>query len=299
MYDFYKEYEKCSLCARGCLVNRAVGKTGICGVTDRIKVARASLHFWEEPVLSGERGSGTIFFSGCSLGCIYCQNRDISHGGVGKEITLDRLAEIMTELETKGAHNINFVTPTHYAPSVVGAVSLARKNGLSIPIVYNTSSYESEKTVDALDGSVDVYLADLKYHLSETAAKYSKCANYPDVAKLAIKKMVEQKGRAEIENSLMKSGVIVRILLLPGHLAEAKLCCSYLLGEYGDDIYLSLMSQYTPPSDMPSPLNRRVTRYEYEQLCDYALKKGLKNGFVQEGESASESFIPDFDFTGI
>ncbi len=299
MQKILKEYEKCALCGRSCGVNRSAGEIGFCGVTDRIKLARAALHYWEEPVISGERGSGTIFFTGCSLGCIYCQNSEISQCGIGEEVTVERFAEIMTELEAKGAHNVNLVTPTHYAPSIISAVSLARENGLSVPIVYNTSSYDSKKTVDSLSGTVDIYLADLKYHLSDTAKKYSKSENYPFVARGAIKQMVEQRGRCIVENRLMKSGVIVRILLLPGHLAEAKLCCSYLLSEYGDDIYISLMSQYTPMGNMPSPLNRRVTRHEYGELCDYAIKKGLKNGFVQEGKSASESFIPSFDFTGI
>ena len=280
-------------------MNRIEGETGFCGASDRIRVARAALHFWEEPVISGEHGSGTVFFSGCSLGCIYCQNAEISQRAAGKEVTVERLAEIMTELEGKGAHNVNLVTPTHYAPSIVSAVSLARKNGLSVPVVYNTSSYDSEKTVDSLSGTVDIYLADLKYHLPTTAKKYSKSENYPLIARNAIKRMVEQKGKCIVENGLMRSGIIARILLLPGHLAEAKLCCSYLLSEYGDDIYISLMSQYTPMDNMPSPLNRRVTRREYEELCDYAVKKGLKNGFIQEGESASESFIPSFDSTGV
>ena len=299
MHSFLKEYEKCALCGRACGVNRGAGEIGFCGVSDRIKIARAALHFWEEPVISGVRGSGTVFFSGCSLGCIYCQNAKISQRGVGKEVTVERLAEIMSALEEKGAHNVNLVTPTHYAPSIIEAVAMARKNGLSVPVVYNTSSYDSERTVEALSETVDIYLADLKYHLSDTAKNYSGSKNYPLVAKRAIKKMVEQKGSAVVENGLMKSGVVARILLLPGHLAEAKLSCSYLLSEYGDDIYISLMSQYTPPENMPSPLNRRVTNREYEQLCDYAAKKGLKNGFIQEGESASESFIPSFDFTGI
>ena len=299
MTDVLYEYKKCALCAHECKVDRSVGKLGLCRSTDELKVARAGLHMWEEPIISGERGSGTIFFSGCSLGCIYCQNGKISHGGVGKAITLQRLSEIMLELQGIGAHNVNLVTPTHYAPSILLGVKEARKNGLSIPIVYNTSSYDSERTIDMLSHTVDVYLADLKYHLPISAKKYSGAPNYPDAARLAIKKMVQQKGRAVIENGLIKSGVVVRILLLPGHLAEAKLSCSYLLDEYGDDIYISLMSQYTPMPDMPEPLNRKVTKREYDQLCDYAVRKGLKNGFIQEGDTAKESFIPEFDFYGV
>ena len=299
MTDIFNEYKSCRLCARTCGVDRTSGSYGYCGMPDKVMLARASLHKWEEPIISGDRGSGTIFFSGCSLSCIYCQNREISAGKVGKEVSLDRLSEIMLRLEANGAHNVNLVTPTHYVPSVIYAVEKARKLGLSVPIVYNTSSYDSESTIALLENTVDIYLADLKYHLSLSAEKYSKAQNYVESAKLAIKKMVEQKGRAEIKNGIMSSGVIVRILLLPGHLAEAKLSCSYLMDTYGDDIYISLMSQYTPSPALAPPLNRKVTKKEYEELCDYAVKKGLKNGFIQEGESASESFIPAFDFTGI
>lgn len=299
MTDFKNEYKSCRLCARCCTVDRTAGEMGYCRSTDKIRIARASLHRWEEPVISGDSGSGTIFFSGCSLGCIYCQNREISTGEVGKEITEERLSQIMLELMKKGAHNINLVTPTHYAPGIISSVGLARKLGLSIPIVYNTSSYDSVHTIEALAETVDIYLADMKYYLGKTAGELSGAGNYPCSAMNAIRKMVENKGKAIIENGLMKSGVIARILLLPGHLAEAKLICSYLLSEYGDSIYISLMSQYTPIGSMLPPLNRRVTKKEYTELCDYAVKKGLKNGFVQEGDSASESFIPAFDLSGV
>lgn len=299
MIDFRDKYKACRLCARHCGVDRTEGERGYCASSDKIRVARASLHQWEEPVISGERGSGTIFFSGCSLGCIYCQNREISRGNTGKEITERRLSEIMLELMHNGAHNINFVTPTHYAPGIIEATRLARENGLSVPTVYNTSSYDSVDTIEALSQTVDIYLADMKYHLNDTAKKLSGVENYSEAARAAIRKMVENKGSAVIEGGLMKSGVIVRILLLPGHLAEAKLICSYLLSEYSDSIYISLMSQYTPIGDMPSPLNRRVSAREYDELCEYAVKKGLKNGFIQEGESASESFIPSFDLSGV
>jgi len=299
MTDFTNEYKMCRLCARECGVDRTAGKIGYCKADDRIRVSRASLHMWEEPIISGSNGSGTIFFSGCSLGCIYCQNREISRGRVGKIITEERLSGIMLELMEKGAHNINLVTPTHYAPSIINSVRYAREKGLNIPIVYNTSSYDSPKTIDFLSGTVDIYLADMKYYLPKTARELSAAENYPQSSMSSIRKMAEQKGSAVIENGLMKSGVVVRILLLPGHLAEAKLIVSYLLSEYGNSIYLSLMSQYTPIGDLPKPLNRRVTKKEYAELCDYAFKKGLQNGFIQEGESASESFIPDFDLFGV
>ena len=299
MNNFLDKYKECTLCARACKVNRALGEIGYCRSSTDVSVARAALHHWEEPIISGTRGSGTIFFCGCSLGCVYCQNSEISRGKSGKTVSVDRLSGIMNELQAKGAHNINLVTPTHYAPSIIEAVGKAREDGLSIPIAYNTSSYDSPETIEVLNGSVDIYLADLKYHLSSTAKKYSAAENYPEAAKAAIEKMVLQRGSVRLENGLLSSGVIVRILLLPGHLAEAKLCCSYLLDKYGDDIYVSLMSQYTPMPDMKAPLNRRVTAREYGELCEYALKKGLKNGFMQEKCSAEQTFIPSFDCTGV
>ena len=299
MTDLTNEYKSCRLCSRLCGVDRTAGNVGYCRSTDKIRVARASLHKWEEPIISGECGSGTIFFSGCSLGCVYCQNREISRGKVGKEISVERLSKIMLELRDKGAHNVNLVTPTHYAPSIVKSVAMAREKGLDVPIVYNTSSYDTPRTIEFLSDTVDVYLADMKYYLPKSAQELSFAENYPKAATSALKKMIEQKGSAVIENGLMKSGVIVRVLLLPGHLAEAKLISSYLLSEYGNSIYISLMSQYTPIGDLPLPLNRRVTKKEYSELCDYAIKKGLKNGFIQEGESASESFIPEFNLFGV
>ena len=299
MTDFTNEYKSCRLCSRLCGVDRTAGKLGYCNSSDKLRVARASLHKWEEPIISGVQGSGTVFFSGCSLGCIYCQNREISSGLVGKEISEERLSEIMLELKKQGAHNVNLVTPTHYAPSIIKSVSLARTKGLDIPIVYNTSSYDSPQTIELLSDTVDIYLADMKYYLEKSASELSSAKNYPKAAKSAVAKLVEQNGSAVIENGLMKRGVIVRVLLLPGHLAEAKLIVSHLLSEYGDSIYISLMSQYTPIGNLSGSLNRRVTRKEYGELCDYAVKKGLKNGFFQEGESASESFIPDFNLFGV
>ena len=216
-------YNLCRLCARECAVNRAAGELGFCRSSDRLSVARAALHFWEEPPISGTKGSGTIFFSGCSLGCIYCQNREISCGESGREISTERLAEIMLELAAEGAHNINLVTPTHFVPSIREALILSRKNGLDIPIVYNTGSYDSIETLRSLEGLVDIYLPDLKYFLSKTAGALSLASNYPEVARLAIAEMVRQQPASIIKNGIMQRGVIARILLLPGHLAEAKL----------------------------------------------------------------------------
>ncbi len=293
------EYKSCRLCSRNCGVDRT--KTvGYCKATAEINIARAALHFWEEPPISGTNGSGTIFFSGCSLSCLFCQNREISRGRAGKCITTERLSEIMLELQTNGAHNINLVTPTHYIPSIAEAIRRARASGLTVPIVYNTGSYDTPDALKILDGLVDIYLPDLKYYTSKTAKNYSNAADYPEVAKAAIAEMYRQVGEPVLdEKGIMKKGVIVRILLLPGHVAEAKLCLKYLLDTYGDRIYISLMNQYTPMPNMKPPLNRRVTHEEYSQLTDYAERLGLINGFTQEFGTASESFIPPFDNTGI
>ena len=263
------------------------------------KLARAALHMWEEPIISGTGGSGTVFFSGCSLGCVFCQNRAISDGEAGKPLSDSRISEIMLELEAQGAHNINLVTPTHFAPTVISSVRLARERGMSLPIVYNTSSYDSVECIKMLADTVDIYLADYKYHLPRTAEKLSHAKDYPDVARAAIAEMVRQKPRPVIENGIMREGVIVRILLLPGHVAEAKLALKYIYETYGDSVYISLMSQYTPMPNMTAPLDRRVSAAEYRELVDYATEKGVTRAFVQEGAAASESFIPAFDLTGI
>ena len=255
---------------------------------------------WEEPPISGTRGSGTVFFSGCSLGCVFCQNREISRGSSGLHISIPHLAKIMQELEAQGAHNINLVTPTHFVPSIVSAIALARKEGLSIPIVYNTGSYDTSETIKSLSGLVNIYLPDLKYFRAETAARYSNAPDYSLVAHRAIEEMVRQTGRAVLDpEGIMSRGVIVRILLLPSHLAEAKLSLKYLYDTYGDDIYISLMNQYTPMPSKQSPLDRRVTRAEYRELVDYAERLGVVNCFIQEDGTAKESFIPPFDNTGI
>ena len=294
------DYTLCRLCARKCGADRTKAERGFCGASDKMTVSRAALHMWEEPVISSERGSGTVFFSGCSLGCVFCQNREISRNArVGKTVTESELADIMLSLERAGAHNVNFVTPTHFAPSVKGSILIARERGLGIPTVYNTSSYDSVEALRMLDGVIDVYLADFKYYLGRTSERLSSAKDYPSAAKAAIREMVRQAPRPVIENGVMTSGVIVRILLLPSHVAEAKLILKYLYDTYGDNIYISLMSQYTPIGNMPPPLNRRVTRAEYDELCDYAVSLGVKNAFVQERESVGESFIPKFDNTGV
>lgn len=293
------QYESCLLCGRMCGVDRTRGELGHCGMSAKPILARAALHMWEEPIISGTQGSGTVFFSGCSLGCAFCQNREISDGSVGKALTDRRIANIMLELEAQGAHNINFVTPTHFAPTVVDTVALARERGMSLPIVYNTASYDSVECIRMLADTVDIYLADYKYHLPRTAEKLARAEDYPALARAAIAEMVRQKPKPIIEDGIMREGVIVRILLLPGHVAEAKLATKYIYETYGDSVYISLMSQYTPMPDMTAPLDRRVTAAEYAELVDYAAEKGIIHAFVQEGTAASESFIPPFDLTGI
>ena len=291
----------CNLCPRNCNTDRST-KVGYCKMTDTLKVSRAALHFWEEPCISGENGSGTVFFSGCNLGCVYCQNQDISHEGFGKEITVERLADIFIELEKKSAHNINLVTPTHFAPQIVQAVKISRKNGLSIPVVYNTSGYEKAENIENLKGTVDVFLPDFKYFYSETAKKYSFCADYPQMVKKAIAQMVRQTGPCVFDiDGLIQNGVIVGVLVLPGHTDEAKQIIEYLYTTYKDDIFISIMSQYTPCTDLQKypEINRKLTQEEYDDVIDFAVELGLENGFVQEGESASESFIPPFNLEGV
>ncbi len=289
------EYEGCMLCMRRCGVNRLAGAVGYCKCGDTMHVCRIAPHMWEEPIISGSRGSGTVFFSGCSLGCVYCQNSKISREEVGAAVTPDVLSKKLLELEGAGVHNINFVTPTHYAPSVKKTVELARNLGLSLPIVYNTGTYDTPDTVKMLDGTVDVYLPDLKYYLPKTAREYSAAVDYPTSARAAISEMVKQKGSAVVKDGLIKRGVVVRILLLPAHLAEAKLSVKYLYSTYGDDIYISLMNQYTPTKNMKKPLDRTVTRAEYRELCEYAASLGLKNAFMQDFGTATDEYIPDFD----
>lgn len=297
-----KYYERCNLCPRRCGVNRLKGEKGYCGMSGKLVGARASLHMWEEPCLSGEEGSGTIFFSGCSLRCIFCQNYHIAHGEVGKEISTERLCEICLELQEKGANNINLVTGTHFVPHIVEAIGMAREQGLTIPVVYNCSGYELVETLRLLEGIVDVYLPDFKYMSREPAKQYSNAPDYCDRAKEAIEEMVRQVGEAQFdEKGHMTKGVIVRHLVLPSWKEDSKEIVKYLYETYGDTIFISLMNQYTPLPQVKEirPLNRKVTTYEYRQVVDYAVDLGVVNGFMQEGKTAKESFIPMFDCQGI
>ena len=292
-------YKSCNLCARACGIDRTE-TVGYCGMPSALYVARAALHRWEEPCISGERGSGTIFFSGCSLRCSFCQNRDISRGRSGREVSIERLSEIMLELRTQGAHNVNLVTPTHYVPSIRAAIDIARTRGLDIPIVYNTSSYDSPTALSLMRGYADVYLADFKYYTEKTSGSLALAHDYPSVARRAIDEMVSQTGECRFDSDgMLKMGTIVRILLLPGHVAEAKLICKHIYSTYKNSVYISLMNQYTPMQGMPSPLDRRVTREEYRQLVNYALDLGVTNAYTQDFGTAEESFIPPFDNSGV
>ena len=292
----------CRLCPRDCNVDRKTGY-GYCGMTEHIMAARAALHMWEEPVISGKNGSGAVFFSGCPLRCVFCQNHNIAIGKSGKEISMERLVEIFFELEEKGANNINLVTPTHYVPQIIEALEMARKAGLDLPVVYNTSGYEKPETIQMLDGYVDVYLPDFKYMESELAAAYSKAPDYPEYAKASLKEMIRQTGNIQInkETGMIQKGVIIRHLVLPGHVKNSKAVIKYLLETYKDQILISIMNQYTPmPQVAEDPLlGRKVTKREYEKVIDYALELGMEDGFIQEGEAAKESFIPEFNLEGI
>ena len=296
------KYENCLLCPRKCGTNRRTGQTGVCGVSSEIKVARAALHYWEEPCTSGKRGSGAVFFSGCSLHCVFCQNREISDGKEGKVISKERLSDIFMELAGKGANNINLVTPGQYIPDIVWAVNDAKSRGMKLPIIYNTSGYENVTELKLLEGIVDVYLPDFKYMDSALSARYSRAKDYPSVAKQALSEMVRQQPDVVIDDAtgLIQKGVIVRQLLLPGHVNDAKAVLKYLYDTYHDHVYISMMSQFTPIAlkDYPE-INRTVTRREYERLVDYALEIGITNAFIQEGDVAKDSFIPAFDCEGV
>ncbi len=304
----------CQLCPRNCRVDRLAGKLGYCREPAALYAARAALLQWEEPVISGSRGSGAVFFSGCNMGCLFCQNHDIARGKAGQEISPARLTEIFFSLQDQGAHNINLVTPSHYLPIIIPALRGAKNNGLSIPVVYNTAAYERVEAIQALEGLVDIYLPDLKYVSADLSARYSKAADYFSYASAAIAEMVRQVGTPlfsddsstldcedDAEDPLMMRGVIVRHLALPGCAQDSKAVLRYLHDTYGDRIFISLMSQYTPmPQTANDPLlSRPLTTEEYDELVDYAVEIGIENGFIQGGETASESFIPAFDGTGL
>lgn len=304
-----KDYEKwaqevmsdCTLCPRNCRVDRLAGQLGYCGQTADLTAARAALHFWEEPCISGTAGSGAVFFSGCNMRCVFCQNHQIALGRAGRPLSIERLAAIFLELQDKGANNINLVTPTHFTPQIACALELARTKGLTLPIIYNTSSYEKVDTLRRLEGLVDIYLPDLKYFSRELSMQYSHAADYFEMASAAIAEMFRQTGAPEFDGSLMKRGMIVRHLILPGQVGDSKKILRYLHETYKNDIYVSIMNQYTPlPHVAVIPaLNRKVTEEEYRRVLLFAERIGIEQGFLQEGETASDSFIPAFDGEGL
>lgn len=294
-------YNSCELCPRKCHINRNTTK-GICSNTSTLKVARSALHYFEEPSISGSNGSGTIFFSGCNLKCCYCQNKEISNDNFGINISVERLSELMLKLQAKNANNINLVTPTHFVPSIIEAIKLARANGLSIPIVYNTSGYESITTIKLLAGYVDIYLTDFKYFDNKLGEDLSKVKNYFEVASLALSEMYKQVGINKFnDNGMMTKGIIVRCLVLPTKGNDTKNIINYLYKKYQDNIYLSIMNQYTPvtkSTNFPF-LNNKVSDSEYDDIINYALDLGVINAYIQEGETSDESFIPPFDLEGL
>lgn len=321
--DWKYDASACTLCPRECRADRLNGVRGRCGCDNDIYVARAALHMWEEPCISGEHGSGTVFFSGCPLGCVFCQNSNIANARVGKKISVERLADIFLEQQERGALNINLVTPTHYIPQIARALELSKKQGMKLPVVYNSGGYEKVEALKLLDGLVNVYLPDMKYMSPALAKRYSKAEDYPTVAKTALAEMFRQVGEPKFrlegaeskavsdggeatdeDGLIMEQGMIVRHLVLPGCVSDSKEVVKYLYGTYGDDIYMSIMSQYTPmPELLPGgklntsypELGHCVTSEEYDEVVDYAIELGVENAFIQEGNVAKDSFIPDFD----
>ena len=300
----FESYRSCTLCPRQCGVDRLRGRTGFCGESADLRVGLASLHRWEEPFLAGPQGAGAVFFSGCQLRCIYCQNYGLAHGEEGTVISADRLKEIFLSLEGQGASCIDLVTPDHFLPHIVYALKEARREGLSLPIVWNCSGYETVSSLSLLKETVDIYLADLKYADPLLGQKYSAAPDYPEYAFRAIEEMVRQQPEPVFseDGSLMKKGVLVRHLILPGHTHDSMALIERLYQTFGSRIWLSLMNQYTPDPRLAQTapeLNRPITRREYDRVIDFALSLGITNAFIQEGGTASESFIPRFDGTGV
>lgn len=292
----------CTLCPRECHADRLAGQRGYCGMSSTLFAARAALHMWEEPCISGEKGSGAVFFSGCGLRCCFCQNREIAIGDCGMEISVERLADIFLELEQQGAANLNLVTGAHYVPRIILALEDARRRGCGLPVVYNSSGYEKKETLQMLKGYVDIYLPDLKYLERDLAQAFSHAPDYPERAKAAIREMVEQTGECRFdEDGYIQKGTIVRHLILPGHTRNSIRVLEYLHQTYGNRIYISIMNQYTPVWQQEScpELNRRVTAREYEKVLHAAIELGVENGFFQEGGTAKESFIPAFNYEGV
>jgi len=294
-----EKLNKCTLCPHNCNVNRLKGNKGRCMCDDKIKIALASLHYYEEPCISGVNGSGTVFFSNCNLNCKYCQNYEISQYGHGIEITVQQLADIFLKQQQNGAHNINLVTPTSYVYQIIEALDIARKNGLDIPIVYNTNGYEKEETIDLLNGYIDVYLPDLKYYSNDLAKKYSNVDNYFEIATKAIKRMYEQVGSATFdERGMITKGVIIRHLVLPNHILNSKHILKWVKQNMPDNVYISVMAQYFPTYKAKEDelLNRKLTKKEYREIEEYLYSLDLENGYIQELGEHEEEYVPDFSW---
>ncbi|WP_142413531.1 radical SAM protein [Hathewaya massiliensis] len=294
--------EQCHMCPRDCNVNRNKTSLGVCNAGNEIKLARVSLHPWEEPPVSGVNGSGTVFFSNCNLKCVFCQNHHISQNGKGKEVSIQRLSGIFLEQQERGAHNINLVTPTHYALQIKEALKIAKERGLHIPILYNSNGYESLNTLKALDGYIDVYLPDLKYYNDKYAIKYSNAPNYFKIASEAIKLMYCQVGSVQFdENGMIKKGMIIRHLMLPGLLFDSKKIIDFIFQNFGHNVYISLMNQYTPmyKASQFKEINKVLNPKLYDSLIDYCSSLGIKNAFIQDSGTNTEDFVPEFDLRGV
>lgn len=292
---------RCMLCPRRCGVDRR-RRRGFCGAGGSPRVALVSLHPWEEPCLVGEKGAGTVFFSHCSLRCCYCQNHAISHGGLGEEVTVERLSEIFCEQQERGAATLDLVTPTHFVPHIVRALDLARVRGFNLPVVYNSSGYETVETIEALAGYVDIYLPDFKYMWEESATEYSAAPDYPQAARAALRAMADQVGPVDFAaDGRLRRGVLVRHLVLPGHRHESMAVLDWLAQEFGDQVQISLMNQYTPMHEAGAhpPLGRRLTTFEYQSVVEHAQALGLSRVYVQERRAAGEEYVPSFDGRGV
>lgn len=295
-----EELKECRICPHECKINRLEGKKGRCRCDDKIKIALASIHNFEEPCISGKNGSGTVFFSNCNLNCIYCQNYEISQEGKGKIVTIEHLAEIFLKQQDKGVNNINLVTPTMYVPQIIEAIKIAKKEGLNVPIVYNSNGYEKVETIRMLDGYIDVYLPDLKYYSNEISKKYSMVDNYFETAVKAIKEMIKQVGNPVFDNNgIIKKGVIIRHLVLPNHIQNTNNILKYIKENFGEETYVSVMAQYFPTykAKQDPLLNRKLSRKEYREIEKFLYLLDLKNGYIQELGNHEEEYVPNFDLS--
>lgn len=299
--NYLKELEKCEICPHKCKVNRIKGQIGRCKATDKIKIALYSIHKYEEPCISGEKGSGTIFFSNCNLNCIYCQNYEISQLGKGKEISIERLAEIMLELQEKDVENINLVTPTSYTAQIIEAIKIAKNKGLHIPIIYNTNGYENIETIKKLEGYIDVYLPDLKYYYNKIGKRYSKIDNYFEITTKAILEMYNQVGKTLLaERGIIKKGLMIRHLVLPNNIENSKKILKWIKENINDDVYINVMAQYFPTykAKEDEKLNRKLTQNEFKEIENFVYELDIKNGYMQELGEHEEEYVPKWDVNG-